>query len=80
MQKTLILYGTIGCHLCEEAEGILRSQNVPYQYVDIIDDEKLLANYQTSIPVLSRATLAGEKKIQWPFNATTLTLWLSDVD
>ena len=75
MQKPLILLGTVGCHLCEEAEHILQSLDLPYQYLDIMDDEKLLAQYEISIPVLL-AVLGSEKKLYWPFNAEQISIWL----
>lgn len=78
MQKPLILLGTVGCHLCEEAEHILQTLHVPYQYVDIIEDEKLLEAYQTSIPVLLMRTDNDEKTLSWPFNTDMVSLWMRD--
>ena len=70
MAKSLILYSTGGCHLCERAEALLRSmpelRNVPVEVIDIANDAALFERYGQSIPVLaagSGATLA------WPFNA-----------
>ena len=75
MQKQLILLGTQGCHLCEQAEQILHSLNLHYQYLDIVDDEKLLAHYEISIPVLLDAQ-GSEKKLYWPFDANMVSAWL----
>ena len=70
MPKSLILYSTGACHLCERAEMLLRSmpelRNVPVDVVDIATDAALLERYGQSIPVL--ATPAG-RTIAWPFNA-----------
>jgi hypothetical protein len=79
MQKPLILLGTIGCHLCEEAEHILQLLHLPYKYLDIMDDEKLLAHYEISIPVLL-ASLDSEKRLYWPFDAEQIVVWLSNVN
>ena len=78
MQKSLILLGTVGCHLCEQAEHILQTLYVPYQYVDIIEDEKLLEAYQTSIPVLLMSTGGVEKTLHWPFNDNMVGLWMRE--
>jgi len=69
VMKSLILYSTSSCHLCERAEGLLRSMpelaRVTLDVVDIVGDESLLARYGTSIPVLSCAM----RELAWPFNA-----------
>ena len=78
MQNPLILLGSVGCHLCEEAEHILQTLHAPYQYVDIIEDEKLLEAYQTSIPVLLIRTDNSEKTLCWPFNTDMVSLWMRD--
>jgi glutaredoxin len=68
--KSLTLYSTEGCHLCESAERLLRSmpelRRVTVDVVDIADDATLFARYGTSIPVV--ATRAGAE-LAWPFNA-----------
>lgn len=76
MQKQLILLGTQGCHLCEQAEHILHGLNLRYQYLDIIDDEKLLALYEISIPVLLHTSSVSEKKLYWPFTTDMVSAWL----
>ncbi|MBF5039642.1 glutaredoxin family protein [Methylophilus glucosoxydans] len=76
MQKPLILFGTLGCHLCEDAERILQALKLPYQYVDIIEDEKLLERYQISIPVLLENSSDQENILAWPFNSEQVSQWL----
>ena len=50
--KSLTLYSTDGCHLCESAERMLRSmpelRRVTLDVVDIVDDATLLARYGTT--------------------------------
>jgi len=69
LAKSLILYSTDGCHLCERAEALLRSmpelRGVTVDVVDIATDAALLERYGASIPVLA----AGRAAIAWPFNA-----------
>lgn len=65
----LTLYGTRGCHLCDEAEALLQAASAarPLQwvYVDIALDEALVARYGTRIPVL--CDTAGQE-LGWPFS------------
>ncbi|RFA28321.1 hypothetical protein CAI21_13385 [Alkalilimnicola ehrlichii] len=69
MTKQLILYGTDGCHLCEQArERVFEAlgNSIDLVEVDILDDEQLEARYATSIPVL-RSSI-GEDELSWPFD------------
>lgn len=75
MQKPLILFGTRGCHLCDDAERILQALKLPYQYIDIIDDEKLLERYQTNIPVLQDNGNEEQKTLFWPFTMLEVGEW-----
>ena len=60
------LYGTLGCHLCEEAESWLKHffPWATYMYVDIACDEKLVESFGLRIPVLSN----GIDDVNWPFD------------
>lgn len=70
MIKSLIMYSTSACQLCERAQNLLASMPelrfVAVDVVDIADDAVLLARYGTSIPVLA---LASGAELGWPFNA-----------
>ena len=51
------LFGTLGCHLCEEAEQVLQpfvAQGLVVELLDIIDSPEWLERYSLSIPVLRR--------------------------
>jgi len=72
--SAIILYGTSGCHLCEQAEQTLREMKVVAEYVDISTDDNLLDNYGTRIPVLSRSD--NNTKLDWPFDAEKVTRFL----
>ncbi len=78
-----ILYGTEGCHLCDEARDmvdmVLSSQNSPidYAYIDIIADDQLLDLYGESIPVI-KATQSN-RQISWPFDSLKLFEFLKDL-
>tara|TARA_R110000737_G_scaffold202554_1_gene221737 strand:+ start:1460 stop:1690 length:231 start_codon:yes stop_codon:yes gene_type:complete len=61
------LYGTLGCHLCDDALALCLAvmPATDISVVDIIDDEQLLELYRMSIPVLER--LVDQEKLFWPF-------------
>ena len=66
----LTLYGTSACHLCEDAEQIIRSAlpaNLSNQLIvqDITDNNELYNRYQLSIPVFSIQPNCIE--LHWPF-------------
>ncbi len=64
---SLILFGTSGCHLCEQAE-LLVNACVPegVDYVDIAEQEQWQEQYAVRIPVL----YDPETKLElgWPFD------------
>jgi arsenate reductase-like glutaredoxin family protein len=66
----LNLYSTTNCHLCEEAEALLKSLNLQYNFIstniEIAEDIKLLALYELKIPVLKR--IDNNQEIYWPFS------------
>ncbi|AOT08450.1 glutaredoxin family protein [Pseudoalteromonas luteoviolacea] len=63
----VVLYHTDGCHLCEQAHDlavtVLALDDIHHQ--DILDDERLMAQFQTSIPVLKN--IKTGKLLNWPF-------------
>lgn len=69
----LILYGTLGCHLCELAEQLLLpyvADGWPVELVDIAEDDVLLERFSLTIPVLASVTTA--RHLIWPFDAAAL--------
>ncbi|PPD34459.1 MAG: thioredoxin family protein [Methylomonas sp.] len=66
----LILFGTAGCHLCDEAEILLLQAGVSFETRDIMDDEQAQQSYAIRIPVLLH--LATGMEIGWPFDAQQL--------
>lgn len=79
--RELELMGTLGCHLCEVAEGIVISALEAGAYdvyqVDIAEDDVLLDKYATRIPVLVDVT--SGKELEWPFDPQQLQQFLSDL-
>jgi len=77
--QQFVLYGTLGCHLCEEAEALLapllNEIACEIECVDIADDDALLERYGESIPVLRRLSDDGE--MNWPFDTADAWTFLS---
>lgn len=81
MTTTVKLFGTFGCHLCEQAQTLL----VPYQQrgalefedVDILDDPALEARYGVRIPVLLHPDSGLE--LDWPFDDDALARFLARI-
>lgn len=46
------LYTRLGCHLCDEAEAILRNHGLQPNIRDIDGEPTLLAKYDTCVPVV----------------------------
>jgi len=73
----LTLYGTSGCHLCDEAQVLLNTIKNQFLFtlemVDIADDESLVKTYGIKIPVLIHS---NKSELSWPFNENVLTAWL----
>lgn len=65
----LTLLGTQGCHLCDEAELLLKkavaARHIEWRYMDIALDAELVSRYGERIPVLQ--TQDG-RELGWPFS------------
>ena len=72
--QDFVLYHTLGCHLCEEAEQILKTLAIPFRHVDIADDEDLVDRYGIRIPVLHE--LQSGDEIGWPFDEKTVLAFI----
>jgi hypothetical protein len=77
MQILLILYGTEFCHLCDEAEAVLRELGIAADHFDIAEDDELLEAYGVRIPVLRRMDTGAE--LGWPFDAGDVSRFLGSV-
>lgn len=68
-QVRLRLYGTSGCHLCDQAFAMLyplaQTEGWMVEPVDIADDGALLDCYGERIPVLANPCRGRE--LDWPF-------------
>ncbi|MFA6061069.1 MAG: glutaredoxin family protein [Gallionella sp.] len=66
----LILYGSAGCHLCEQAKAIIETAGASAEDVDILDDDVLYERYGMRIPVMIRMDTGAE--LGWPFDAASV--------
>lgn len=63
---SLMLYGTTGCHLCEEAQVMVyQALGILLEMIEITDEPDLLARYSLRIPVLRHT--ATDAELDWPF-------------
>lgn len=69
MVRSATLYGTSGCHLCDNALAIIQPLllrfDVLLTQIDISGNEALEDQYGIRIPVLA----CNGKELGWPFNA-----------
>lgn len=65
----IILYTTLGCHLCEQAKAqlypVLEGRNAAIEEVDIADSEILMDRYGIRIPVVQ----CDGAELDWPFTS-----------
>lgn len=80
MSRTLILYTTAGCHLCEQAKAMvwpeLNRLGWQLQEVDIADSNELIDRYGVRIPVVALIGSSGE--LGWPFDQQQFARFVRD--
>ena len=63
--RNVVLYSRPGCHLCDEARGVITSvrarQPFGFDEIDIETDDALLREYGIRIPVV---TIDGEERFE----------------
>lgn len=81
MDKTFVFYHTECCHLCDSAMEIIQPYqahlNLQIEQVDIANDDNLLEQYGTSIPVLKHS--ASQLELFWPFDEQSLHSYLNQI-
>lgn len=75
MNLDLTLYGTEGCHLCNDAQALLKQAGLQWCDVDIAEDDALLECYGIRIPVLLRNDNGNE--LSWPFKYEDVLRFIS---
>ncbi len=72
------LFGTLGCHLCEEAEALLMplvERGLVVELLDVADRPEWVERYGVRIPVLRRIDTGDE--LDWPFDGQQVVDFLS---
>ena len=78
--KQLMLFGTLGCHLCEDAESIVKDC-LPGRFeqivelIDIAEQEQWQERYAIRIPVLFHPET--QQELGWPFDQATVAAFIS---
>jgi 5-methylcytosine-specific restriction endonuclease McrBC GTP-binding regulatory subunit McrB len=77
----LLLLGTSGCHLCEQAEEIMEAYRQSddkwiIEIVDIAEQEQWQALYATRIPVLYSQETGSA--LGWPFDLLQVTQFIDE--
>ncbi|WP_426991591.1 glutaredoxin family protein [Methylomonas sp. CM2] len=72
----LILYGSDGCHLCEDAETLLVQAGAHFVKQEILNDDAVYQRYALRIPVLRDPADGAE--LNWPFDAEQIAAFLAE--
>ncbi len=79
----LIFYTTEGCHLCDQALGLLQgivasgelsAPSIPIDLVDVADDERAFERFGEKIPVMEDE--ATGEMLCWPFDEADAARYL----
>ena len=78
--KPLILFGTAGCHLCEDAQSLIAqclSGNFErmVEQIDIAEQEQWQERYGIRIPLLYHPET--QKELGWPFDLPAVSAFIS---
>ncbi len=75
-ERVLTLYGTLGCHLCDEADALVAPVAIRLGYevrrLDIAEEPAAPEEFETRIPVLEY----GERRLFWPFDESGIYRFL----
>ena len=78
----LLLFGTSGCHLCEQAELIIKNclannKELTIEAIDIAEQEQWQEQYAVRIPVLYDPET--KKDLGWPFNQSQVKEFINEL-
>lgn len=82
MTTRVFLFGTLGCHLCEEAEAMVAALDhdaypINIELIDIAEQEQWQDKYAIRIPALYQPESQAE--LCWPFDINELNQFLSEL-
>lgn len=78
----LLIFGTSGCHLCEEAELIIKdclpnSLELTIETIDIAEQEQWQERFALRIPVLYHPET--KKDLGWPFEPSDVKEFINEL-
>ncbi len=78
----LVLLGTAGCHLCEQAEELLNScllndTKLIVESIDISEQDSWLEKYGIRIPVVLHPE--SQHELGWPFDIVQLQAFIEKI-
>jgi hypothetical protein len=78
----LLLLGTAGCHLCEQAEELINTclpiiPELTIEAIDIAELEHWQEGFASRIPVLHHPET--KKDLGWPFNQTQIVQFVNEL-
>ena len=74
----LLLLGTDGCHLCEEAQMLLNECKIAAEYLDIAIHEEWQAQFAILIPVLYH--VESNLYLNWRFDSPALLSFIESLN
>ena len=78
----LLLFGTSGCHLCEQAEQIINdclpnNLKLKIETIDIAEHEQWQDQFAIRIPVLYHPET--KKHLDWPFDQWQVNQFINEI-
>ncbi|MCX7077189.1 MAG: glutaredoxin family protein [Methylococcales bacterium] len=74
---SLLLLGTQGCHLCEQAQMLLSQLAIPVENIDIANEIQWQTEFAVLIPVLYHST--SQRYIHWPFDSKAILSFIQSL-
>ena len=79
---SLVLLGTAGCHLCEQAEEILnacllKDSKLIIEAVDIAEQDSWQERYAIRIPVVRHPE--SQRELGWPFDIEQVQTFIEQI-
>ncbi|MFI3216294.1 MAG: glutaredoxin family protein [Methylococcales bacterium] len=74
---SLLLFGTQGCHLCEQAQTLLSHLAIPVEKIDIANEIQWQTEFAVLIPVLYHSP--SQRYINWPFDSKVILSFIQSL-
>ncbi|MEI8235647.1 MAG: glutaredoxin family protein [Methylococcaceae bacterium] len=74
---SLLLFGTQGCHLCEQAQTLLSQLAIPVEKIDIANEIQWQTEFAVLIPVLYHSP--SQRYINWPFDSKVILSFIQSL-